>query len=170
MMIHSRAILGAVTVLLCGCAAIPDAGRPKTEADILARLRAIPLTTIDHRCSSGLAALRELAALARYAERPVHINLNAVEGVVAVSTEQWISERKRAPKPEIMTKRYTGWTPRAPRFGEWVVTLSMRDTNVHEAFTILCEVSGLEWSVDQWMGIQVKFENEEANQLLNRTQ
>ena len=170
MMRHITVILGTVTALLCGCATTPDVGRPQSEAEVVTRLRAIPLATFDHRCSSGLVALRELAALARYAEHPVHINLSAVEGVVALSTEQWISERERAPKTEVLTKGYTGWVPPSPKFGEWLVTLSMRDTNVHQAFTILCELSGLDWSIDQRLGIQVRFANEEANQLLHRTQ
>ncbi len=158
----------AVVSLLCGCAT-PHPSNPTDDADVLRRLQRIPLQEFRHSQSSGLVALRELVAVAKHADRPVMININDVEGVVALSTQQWIAERKHVPPPEVLTMGYTGWAPSSPRFGEWTVTVILKETNVSEAFTILCEVSGLEWSVDEWMGIHVRFANEEANKLLQAT-
>jgi hypothetical protein len=161
-------VLMALALLLCGCAS-PPPRNPTDNADVLRRLQRIPLQEFRHSQSSGLVALRELVALAKHADRPVIININDVEGVVALSTERWIAERKRVLPPEVLTMGYTGWAPPTPRFGEWTVTVILKDTNVREAFAILCEVSGLEWSVDKWMGIRVRFANEEANKLLQAT-
>ncbi len=165
MMKSHMMIVAVACLLLCGCST-PHEHNPTSKGEVEKRLKAIRLREFDHSQSSGLHALRELVALAKYADRPVHINIEDVEGVVAISTQRWLLERKPVRRPEVLTMLYTGWEPSEPRYGEWTTTIRLRNTNLCEAFDILCSTSGLEWSVDQWMGIRVRFADREANQLL----
>jgi hypothetical protein len=150
-------------VLLSGCIS-PQRNQPSSPEETIRRMKQVRIAEVRIPQEEVMTTLRDFEALGKYAELPFRLSARPVIERADESKKEWLTLRQQLQKPVRHGRGITQWNPAGPEYTIPVVTFSARDTTLHEALTLICQISGLRWSVNRGNGVVVSFETREGQQ------
>ena len=139
-------------------------GLPETKEEVIRRMGLVKLAEVDIPQEEVMPTLRDFEALAKYAPHPFRLSVRGAEEQIAEAHRQWLAERKPLPQPRRFGRAFAEWDPPEPAIVPPVATVKLRNTTLLNALNIICNVCGLEWSVDRWNGVAILFKQTEGQQ------
>ena len=145
-----------IGILSWGCASTPPEF-PSSADETLNRMRLLRVKQVDIRQAEILTTLEEFDSLAAAAKLPFHISTQSMREQIAQSQAEWLAIRKPLPAPSRYESDTPKWQPPSPTLTIPIITFTARDVAIHDALTIMCGISGLEWSVDDQSKVVISF-------------